>query len=100
MHPPAWRIIAHSAELGQQSSGAGLPPARAATRADGSELARPSRRRPDETLVKALARAWRSSGCLMAVCTTSLVERAGAERISRSDVSRVPRLTLLAPEIG
>jgi hypothetical protein len=36
----------------------------------------------------------------MAVCTTSLVERAGAERISRSDVSRVPRLTLLAPEIG
>jgi hypothetical protein len=66
---------------------------------DGSELAPVSKAQPDTTLVKALARAhqWRRS--LEEGRFGTLAELADAERISRSYVCRVLRLTLLAPDI-
>jgi hypothetical protein len=54
---------------------------------------------PDGTLVKALARAWRWQRMLESSEYGSLGELADAERITRSYVSRVLRLMLLAPEI-
>jgi hypothetical protein len=56
-----------------------------------------SKPQPDGTLVKALARAWRWQ--LDEGVYTSVSEIADAERISRSYVCRVLRLTLLAPDI-
>jgi hypothetical protein len=53
----------------------------------------------DRALVKALARAHRWQRLLESGEYGTLAELAGAERISRSYVGRVLRLTLLAPEI-
>jgi hypothetical protein len=49
--------------------------------------------------VKALARAWGWQRLLESGEHGTLAELADAERISRSDVCRVLRLTLLAPDI-
>jgi hypothetical protein len=53
----------------------------------------------DNTLVKALARAHRWQRLLESGAYGTLAELADAERISRSYVSRILRLTLLAPAI-
>jgi hypothetical protein len=66
---------------------------------DGSELAPSSKPQPSGTLVKALARAWRWQRMLEEGRFGTLAELADAERISRSYVCRVLRLTLLAPDI-
>ena len=66
--------------------------------ADGSTLA-PPRPRIDSTLVKALARAHRWNKLLDNGRYSSAAELATAEKINPSYVSRVLRLTLLAPDI-
>ncbi len=66
--------------------------------ADGSSLA-PPRPRIDGTLVKALARAHRWNKLLASGRYGSAAELASAEKINPSYVSRVLRLTLLAPDI-
>jgi hypothetical protein len=66
---------------------------------DGSEMVPTSKPQPDGTLVKALARAHRWQRVLESGEYATLAELADAERISRSYVSRVLRLTSLAPEI-
>ena len=55
--------------------------------------------RIDNTLIKALARAHRWRRMLEGGEYGTLAELADAERISRSYVSRILRLTLLAPDI-
>ena len=55
--------------------------------------------RIDNTLIKALARAHRWRRMLEGGEYGTLAEMADAERISRSYVSRILRLTLLAPDI-
>ncbi len=64
----------------------------------GSTLA-PPRPRIDGTLVKALARAHRWNRLLESGRYDSAAELAAAEKINPSYVSRVLRLTLLAPDI-
>ena len=59
----------------------------------------PSKPQPDGTLVKALVRAHRWQGTLEEGRFGTLAELADAERISRSYVCRVLRLSLLAPDI-
>ena len=66
--------------------------------ADGSTLA-PPRPRIDDTLVKALARAHRWNRLLETGRYGSAAELAAAEKINPSYVSRVMRLTLLAPDL-
>jgi hypothetical protein len=66
---------------------------------DGSELTPPRHPQPDTTLVKALARAWRWQRLLDRGVYASVSEIAEAERISKSYVSRLLRLVLLAPDI-
>ena len=66
--------------------------------ADGTALA-PPRPRIDSTLVKALARAHRWNKLLDSGRYGSAAELASAEKINPSYVSRVLRLTLLAPDI-
>ena len=66
--------------------------------ADGSTLASP-RPRIDNTLVKALARAHRWNRLLETGRYGSAAELAAAEKINPSYVSRVLRLTLLAPDL-
>ena len=66
--------------------------------ADGSPLA-PPRPRIDNTLVKALARAHRWNRLLESGRYGSAAELAAAQKINPSYVSRVLRLTLLAPDI-
>ena len=66
--------------------------------ADGTALA-PPRPRIDGTLVKALARAHRWNRLLESGRYGSAAELAAAEKINPSYVSRVLRLTLLAPDI-
>ena len=66
---------------------------------DGSEIVPPTKPQPDGTLVKALARAHRWQRMLEDGQYGTLAELADAERISRSYVCRVLRLTLLAPDI-
>jgi hypothetical protein len=66
---------------------------------DGSEIVPTSKPHPDGELVKALARAHRWQRMLESGEYATLAEMADAERISRSYVSRVLRLTLLAPDI-
>jgi hypothetical protein len=66
---------------------------------DGSELAPTRKPQADGTLVKALARAWRWQRRLEDGEYANLAEQADAERISRSYVCRVLRLTLLAPDL-
>ena len=65
---------------------------------DGSEMVPTSKPQPDGTLVKALARAWRWQRMLEEGRFASVRELAEAERVSLSYVSRILRLTLLAPE--
>jgi hypothetical protein len=66
---------------------------------DGSEIVPTSKPQPDGTRVKALARAHRWQRMLEDGEYGTLAEMADAERISRSYVSRILRLTLLAPDI-
>jgi hypothetical protein len=66
---------------------------------DGSEIVPTSQPQPDGTLLKALARAWRWQKLLDDGVYPSISDIAEAERINRSYVSRVLRLTLLAPVI-
>jgi hypothetical protein len=65
----------------------------------GEEITAPARPRIDNTLVKALARAFRWRRLLETGAYATVAEMADAEGINRSYVSRVLRLTLLAPEI-
>jgi hypothetical protein len=58
-----------------------------------------SKPQPDGALVKALARAHRWQRMLESGEYGTLAEMADAERISGSYVSRILRLTLLAPDI-
>ena len=58
-----------------------------------------SKRQPDGTLVKALARAWRWQRMLDEGLYTSVSEIGDAENISKSYVSRILRLALLAPDL-
>jgi hypothetical protein len=64
---------------------------------DGSEVAPGSKPQPDGTLVKALARAWRWQRLLDEGIYTTVSEIGDAENISKSYVSRILRLALLAP---
>lgn len=64
---------------------------------DGGAVA--PRSRVDSTLVKALARAHRWKKMLESGSFTSIAELAVAEKINPSYLSRVLRLTLLAPDI-
>jgi hypothetical protein len=66
---------------------------------DGSELTPASKPQPDGTLVKALARAWRWQRMLDGGFYASVSDIGDAENISKSYVSRILRLTLLAPDI-
>ena len=66
---------------------------------DGTELVPTSKPQPDGTLVKALARAYRWQRVLESGEYGTLAELSAAERISRSYICRVLRLTLLAPDI-
>jgi hypothetical protein len=66
---------------------------------DGSEIAPSSKPQPDGTLVKALARAWRWQRMLDEGVYATVSEIGDAENISKSYVSRILRLALLAPDI-
>ena len=66
---------------------------------DGSEIAPTTKPQPDGTLVKALARAWRWQRMLDDGLYASVSEIGDAENISKSYVSRILRLALLAPDI-
>jgi hypothetical protein len=66
---------------------------------DGGEIVPTSKPRPDGTLVKALARAWRWQRLLDDGVYSSVSEVGDAEDISKSYVSRILRLALLAPDI-
>jgi hypothetical protein len=66
---------------------------------DGSEIVPTSKPQPDDTLLKALARAWRWQRMLDEGVYTSVSEIGDAENISKSYVSRILRLALLAPDI-
>ncbi len=59
----------------------------------------PQQRKPDNTLVKALARAFRWQRLLESREFATIGELADREGISHSYMTRVLRLTLLAPEI-
>jgi hypothetical protein len=66
---------------------------------DGSELVPATKPQPDGALLKALARAWRWQRMLDEGVYTSVSEIGDAENISKSYVSRILRLALLAPDI-
>jgi hypothetical protein len=66
---------------------------------NGGDAWAPTKARPDETLIRALARAHRWNRMLEAGRYRSAQEIADAEKIGRSFVSRLLRLTLLAPDI-
>ena len=66
---------------------------------DGSEIAGTTKPQPDGTLVKALARAWRWQRMLDEGVYATVSEIGDAENISKSYVSRILRLALLAPGI-
>jgi hypothetical protein len=66
---------------------------------DGSAIVPSSKPQPDGTLVKALARAWRWQRMLDEGVYTSVSEIGNAENISKSYVSRILRLALLAPDL-
>jgi hypothetical protein len=66
---------------------------------DGTELAPATRPQPDGTLAKALARAWRWQKLLDDGVYASVSDIGDAENISKSYVSRILRLALLAPDI-
>ena len=58
-----------------------------------------SKPQPDGTLLKALARAWRWQRLLDDGIYTSVSGHGDAENISKSYVSRILRLALLAPDL-
>jgi hypothetical protein len=58
-----------------------------------------SKPQPDGTPVKALARAWRWQRMLDEGVYGSVIEISDAEGISKSYVSRVLQLALLAPDV-
>jgi hypothetical protein len=66
---------------------------------DGSELAPSSKPHPDGTLIRALARARRWHRMLEEGRFASIRELAEAERVSLSYISRILRLTMVAPDI-
>ena len=66
---------------------------------DGADAWAPAKPRPDETLIRALARAHRWKRLLEGGTYRSAAELAEAEKVTRSFVNRLLRLTLLAPEI-
>jgi hypothetical protein len=66
---------------------------------DGGDAWAPTKPRPDETLIRALARAHRWKRLLEEGTYRSAQEIAEAESITRSFVNRLLRLTLLAPDI-
>lgn len=66
---------------------------------DGTVAAPMERSRPDSALLKALARGFRWKKMLQEGNYQTLEEIADAESINPSYVSRVLRMTLLAPEI-
>jgi hypothetical protein len=66
---------------------------------DGSEIVPPTKPQPDGALIKALARAWRWQRMLDEGAYTSVSDIGDAENISKSYVSRILRLALLAPDI-
>ena len=70
-----------------------------ATAPDGGDAWAPAKPRPDNTLIRALARAHRWKRLLEEGRYRSAAEIAEAEGVTRSFVNRVLRLTLLAPDI-
>ncbi|MDX9861126.1 MAG: hypothetical protein RBS99_09415 [Rhodospirillales bacterium] len=66
---------------------------------DGTAAWVPPRARVDNTMVKALARAFRWRRLLEAGIYGTVREIAAIEKVSSSYVSRILRITLLAPEI-
>ena len=66
---------------------------------DGAPSWAKPRTRIDNTMVKALARAFRWRKLLEAGAYSTVEEIAAAEKINPSYVSRIIRLTLLAPEV-
>ena len=66
---------------------------------EGGSRWEPARARIDNTMIKALARAFRWRKLLETGAYGTLEEVAAAEKINASYVSRILRLTLLAPEI-
>jgi hypothetical protein len=66
---------------------------------DGSEIAATTKPQPDGTLVKALARAWHWQRRLDEGVYASVSDIGDAENISKSYVSRILRLALLAPDL-
>lgn len=66
---------------------------------DGASPWAPPRRRVDNAMIKALARAFRWRKMLETGAYGTVEEIAVAEKINASYVSRVLRLTLLAPDI-
>jgi hypothetical protein len=66
---------------------------------DGGDTWAPAKPRPDETLIRALARAHRWKRMLDEGRYRSAGELAEAEGITRSFVNRLLRLTLLAPDV-
>ena len=66
---------------------------------DGGDAWAPAKPRPDETLIRALARAHRWKRLLEEGRYRSAAEMAEAEGVTRSFVNRLLRLTLLAPDI-
>ena len=66
---------------------------------DGGAIVPTGSRSPDGTLVKALTRAWRWQRMLDDGVYASVSDIGDAENISKSYVSRILRLALLAPDI-
>jgi hypothetical protein len=66
---------------------------------DHSQLTPPAKPQPGGVLVKALTRAWRWQKLLDHGVYGSVTETAEAEGISKSHVSRILRLALLAPDL-
>jgi hypothetical protein len=66
---------------------------------DGGEIAPTTKPQPDGTLLKALARAWRWQRLLDEGVYASVSEIGETENISKSYVSRILRLALLAPDL-
>ncbi|MBK8211905.1 MAG: hypothetical protein IPK78_20125 [Rhodospirillales bacterium] len=66
---------------------------------DGGDAWAPAKARPDETLIRALARAHRWKRMLEEGTHNSSTELAEAEKVSRRYVNRIVQITLLAPDI-
>lgn len=66
---------------------------------DGSDAWAPAKPRPDETLIRALARAHRWQRMLEEETYRSINALAEAEKINRAYICRLLNLTLLAPDV-